>query len=802
MILSIVARLGMWWVPLLYGNTGVDHAGGQVVRGAVIDHVTEVPLPGAAVVLYAHDSMVAATITDSLGRFAFEEVRPGRYDLQVRFIGYRPYRVGNFLVGAGKEAVLIVRLEEEAFEVAEVTVTATADKRRPLNELATVSARIFSVEETERYAGSLGDPARMAANFAGVSMINDGRNDIIIRGNSPLGLKWRIDGVEVPNPNHFAATGTTGGPVTILNNNLLSNSDFFTAAWPAEYGDAFSGVFDLRMRPGNAARREYTVQMGFNGVELGAEGPLSRRTGASYVAAYRYSMLELLQKLGFDFGTGTALPRYQDLTVKLHVPVRRTGTFSLFGIGGKSAIELYDSRNTDTGDVGFFLKGTDLTYGSHMGVVGASYRHLLDPRTTLRLTASAQTHANSTRIDSLAFDTLGRIVPGVKTHFYGARFAEAHYSLSGEVRRKINRRHYLTAGLLAFRVAVDYEDSVRVGAPGRPYQWIRAIDTTMGHWRSFVHWQGHLSPRLTLTAGAHFHYVPLTQQFVPAPRWGARWRLGEGRTLNVGYGMHAQTPPRFFFFIQRTTPDGGVRLPNRHLRMLEAHHGVIGYDHLWGTSWRLKAEAYYQWLRKVPVSPLAPQFSMLNYGAAFGEQVPDSLVSTGTGRNYGVELTIERFFTQGFYLLATASVFDARYTGYDGVERPTAFANNYVFNLLGGVERSVGGRGTLTVDLRGTYAGGKRYVPIDLEASRRTGETVYRWEEAYAHRYDDYFKIDLRIGFKLNGKRRFDQEWALDLTNLTNHRNIYAQSYNPRTQTIVTDYQTGFVPIMLYRVRF
>lgn len=143
--------------------------------------------------------------------------------------------------------------------------------------MATVSARSFTVEETSRYAGSLNDPSRMAANYAGVSSTSDARNDIIIRGNSPLGVLWRLNGMEIPNPNHFGSLGTTGGPVSILNNNLLDKSDFLTGAFPAEYGNALAGVFDLQMRSGNNEKTEFLGQVGFNGFELGAEGPIGKK---------------------------------------------------------------------------------------------------------------------------------------------------------------------------------------------------------------------------------------------------------------------------------------------------------------------------------------------------------------------------------------------------------------------------------------------------------------------------------------------------------------------------------------------
>jgi len=210
----------------------------------------------------------------------------------------------------------------------------------------------------------------MVSNFAGVMSSNDSRNDIVIRGNSPMGLLWRIDGVEVPNPNHFGAQGTTGGPVSMLNQNLLSNSDFMTGAFPSEYGNALSGVFDINLRSGNKNKFEFTGQVGFNGFEFAAEGPIwlgKNNTKGSFVVDYRYSTMELVNKLGIDFGTGAAIPKYKDLTIITDIPTKKAGRFKFIGIYGNSFIQLgrtFDKAQAiSSNQVGY---ATD--FGSLLGV--------------------------------------------------------------------------------------------------------------------------------------------------------------------------------------------------------------------------------------------------------------------------------------------------------------------------------------------------------------------------------------------------------------------------------------------------
>jgi hypothetical protein len=284
----------------------------QNIRGVILDDDTEVPLPGASVILL-NTNPIIGTISDTNGRFIIKNVPVGRISLKISFIGYEEIVLSNLPLSSGKELVLSIKLKEKVFLTNEVVVKAYGRKDKPINEMATVSARSFTTEETERFAGSLGDPARMVSNYAGVVAVNDSRNDIIIRGNSPAGLLWVLDGVEIPNPNHFGSLGSTGGPISIINNGLLANSDFFTSAWPAQYGNAVSGVFDLRLRSGNNEKHEFLGQVGFNGFEFGAEGPL-KKGKASYLVSYRYSTLAVFHAIGFDIGTGEAVPQYQDLT--------------------------------------------------------------------------------------------------------------------------------------------------------------------------------------------------------------------------------------------------------------------------------------------------------------------------------------------------------------------------------------------------------------------------------------------------------------------------------------------------------
>ncbi len=368
----------------------------QTIRGRILDSQTEEPIIGAAVKITDSDPM-QATVTDVDGEFILENIAIGRQSVEITFIGYEPIFLRNLIIVSGKQTVLELKMEEKVVQIQNVVVKATSNKAKANNDMASVSARSFSVEETERYAGSLGDPSRMAANFAGVMSVADQRNDIVIRGNSPFGLLWRLDGIDVPNPNHFGSLGSTGGPVSMLNNNLLANSDFFTGAFPAEYGNALSGAFDLNMRAGNNQKYEALGQVGFNGFEVGIEGPFSKKSKASFIANFRYSTLELMNDMGVPVAGG-AVPQYKDLTFKINVPRGKFGKLSIFGIGGLSYIEMLDSQG-DSASFGF--GNTDLRYGSDMAVVGLNHTYYFNKTTRFVTRLSASGSRINTKLDSL-----------------------------------------------------------------------------------------------------------------------------------------------------------------------------------------------------------------------------------------------------------------------------------------------------------------------------------------------------------------------------------------------------------------
>ncbi|HPE57859.1 MAG TPA: TonB-dependent receptor [Bacteroidales bacterium] len=777
----------------------------QTVRGTVIDMQTLTPLPGANVILLNSDPIIGVS-ADENGRFRLENIPVGRIGIRVTFLGYKDVFMTSLDLLAGKELVLKIEMEEVAIMSEEVVITAKSEKDNPINDMASVSARSFTVEETERFAGSRNDVSRMASNYAGVRGTDDSRNDIIIRGNSPSGLLWRLEGVDIPNPNHYGSTESTGGPVSILNNNQLANSDFMTGAFPAEYGNAISGVFDLKMRNGNDEKHEFLGQIGFNGFEFGAEGPISREKGSSYLANYRYSTLEAFNAIGVDFGTGTAIPKYQDGSFKINLPQTKLGSFTVFGMGGKSDISFLNSeKDTLEESVDFYAgEGFDLINGSDMAVLGFSNTYLINKNTYSKLVIAGTYHDFHVTIDSINPENY-EILPYFRNSHKEYKFF-ANYFLN----YRINSQNSIKVGFTYSHSKYDFIDSAYIDEHDR-FDIITQFEGTTSLLQPYVEWQYKINNELTLNTGLHYQHFFYNNTNSIEPRAGLKWNFTPGQTLSFGYGYHSQLAPITVYFDQTRLPDGTYFKPNKDLNMTHSQHFVVGYDRSLGDNMRLKTEAYYQYITNAGVDGHEKNsFSLLNQGANFGIFNPDTLINEGTGRNYGLEITLERFLSNGMYFLVTTSFYDSKYKGSDGKLHNTAFNGNYVANGLIGKEWSLSRdpekrkkkQYKLLVDIKTTFAGGQRYTPIEaIQVGENQYVAEYDNENAFSKQFDDYFRTDLRIALKQNNKK-VTMEFALDIQNLFNTQNIYNQSFNSRTGEIDYNYQLGMLVIPQFRINF
>ncbi|RTQ53735.1 TonB-dependent receptor [Hymenobacter gummosus] len=764
----------------------------QRIRGTVVSVDSRAPLPGATVVVVSVEP-VLGTVTGADGTFLLEGVALGRQTVRVSLLGYKEQTIANTMLTSAKETILNVSLDEQVYKLGEARVVHRRDKATPNNDMTSVSARSFNVEETSRFAGSRNDPARMATNFAGVSGANDARNDIIIRGNSPVGLLWRLDGINIPNPNHFGALGATGGPVSLMNYNVLDKSDFLTAAFPAQYGNAVAGVFDLQMRKGNNQQHEYLGQIGFNGVEFGAEGPWTSQRRSSFLVHYRYSNLSAFQALGLEFGTGTGTPKYQDLNYRLHFPTAK-GAWSVFGLAGVSRINLLGSQR-DTTQANYFGSDSRDTYFKYLTAVsGASYQHQLSEKTFGKVSVAASRTREQFVNDSLS------TVTRLPIRQEESDFLVDKYSVHALLNHRFSSR--ITSVLGAMSDIYDFGLHRTRLTPGGGPNRARQSSGRPTLLQGYSQWQYKLSDDIKINAGLAGAFFTASRRYVIEPRIGAKVFLTPRQQIGLAFGAHSQLQPLQVYYTETHTASGAIRFTNKTLDFTRSKHYVISYDYLFNSDWHLKAEAYYQQLRKAGVEQRPSSFSLLNAGAGFEFPDVDSLVNRGSGRNYGLEITCEKFFNRGYYVLSTVSLFDSKYRGSDRIWRNTTFNGRYVINVLAGAEIKVGRKSNVVnIDWKLTAAGGRYTTPVDEARSRLLGEQVFIESRAFSRQLPNYFRTDLKFSYRRNGNR-ITQEYSLDLQNVLNTHNVFLERFNPRTGRYTIDYQIGFFPIPQYRLLF
>ena len=755
----------------------------QTIRGRVIDKDTYQPLVGATIILKDSEP-VKGSIADQNGYYTISNIQVGRQTVVASFIGYKTVTVDNIMLLSAREKILNIEMEESVNDIEEVKVFAYSRKEDALNEMATVGARSFTIEETEKYAGSWGDPSRMAINFAGVVMAGDERNDIVIRGNSPTGLIWQLEGLPIPSPNHFDNLGATGGPVSILNNNTLSRSDFFTGTFPAEYGNGYSGVFDLHLRNGNNEKYEFIGQLGFAGFEAGAEGPVSRKNKSSFIINFRYSMLGLVDKMLWI----NTLPHYKDVVFKLNFPYRK-GNIAVFGFGGASHISFLDTYPVENSAITWT---DDEKNGSKTGFAGINHTHFITNNTRI-INSVAFSSRNPYTLDNFKRDGISA------GSFMNYNDHESKFIFSSKIVSKFNHKNLFKAGIRLESAKVsskNYDNNIVNDSIIREvtYDFKKyGLNILNG----FAELQHKFSDNISINTGVHLQYFMLNNTYSIEPRLGLKYEYSEKAKLGLAYGEHCQVQSLFYYFI----PDSQNNQTNKNLDFTRSRQFVLGYDYSFNKGLRLKIEGYYQYLYDIPVLEYDGSFSLINYGASEDIIWVKNLVNKGTGENYGVDITFEKFLSDGYYFLLTNSLFNSTYKGTDGVKRNTRYNGNFVVNALGGYEMKIGKNSTIDFNIRCVYAGGMRCDPIDTEKSKENGFTTYIPGKTFEDQLKDYFRLDFRIGLVLQQKR-FTHEIGFEITNLTNHKNEYARSYLIYADKIIPEYQQGFFPMGLYRISF
>jgi len=764
----------------------------QKLTGVVYDSETHRPLAGANIIIETL-SRINGVATDSAGRFNVM-LPPGRHTLKISYLGYNTRTIKDIQLSSGKGTNVVVDLTEMYQQTGEIIVLGKLG--HSLNSMAAVSVRTLRSQDASRYAGGFYDPLRMVTNFPGVSAGNsDDSNEIIIRGNSPRGLLWRLEGIEIPNPNHFSnGQGGSGGAFSVISTNALSSFDFFTGAFPAEYGNAYSGVMDLNLRNGNALKPEYSLGISVVGAEISAEGPLDKRHNNSWFGNFRYANFGFLARYGIiNLEEVGIIPRSMDWSFKSSLKTTKWGTFEFFSVGGSSMVGDLASDNATQ-----IKSGADKDeYLETHFVAVAGIKHLWilpDLKSFLRTTAGFTLQKDETNDNQV--DTLLQ-----KTTTYSDFYTFPAFRLSVLFNHKFNVFHTIRAGANLNSITGDLF--------AKRYLSANVYDTLLnkkaGGWYNsyFVQWKFKPVNAVEMNTGLHLFHTGITHELIWEPRFGIIFYLPFNQTVSLGSGLHSRLEPLPIYNYRIKIDNTHRDVINSNLKTIKALHFTAGYNKQFGNDWHIGFEAYYQSLFEIPSAVNSQsQYSIVN--SSYG--LPDVILANkGKGINKGIEFSVEKDFTHNYYFLVSMSLFDSKYKAPDGKWYNTYYNNNFIYNLTGGKEFATGRerQSTIGFNIKALVRGGYRYIPVDLALSVKNKKVVYNIAETYGERLPSYQRIDLGLSYRLN-KAKKTWIFMADIQNITNIKNIIRNkfSYQGGKITESTSKSIGIVPVASVKIEF
>lgn len=765
----------------------------QTLRGIVLDRYTQQTLPGVSIRVEAGGKQ-QGTISDADGAYVFDKHPTGRVRISAQLMGYDAYTSEDIPLLSAKELVHTIELSPRPSALPETIIKTSNNAFEPVNPLATVSARAVSPEEVDRVPAAINDPARAALSYPGVQKgEDDTENQIVVRGNAPTGILWRLEGIDIPNPNHFALIGSSGGGITAFSAQLFGPSDFLTGGMPAEYGNALSGVFDIRFRQGNNERREYRARVGVVGLDVSAEGPF-RRGRSSYLVNYRYSTLSLLNKAGFNLVGERVSNAFQDISFNLAFKsADQRHRWTVFGIGGLSKEHYFPVADPAQRNPAIIEHSEDRVKPANVGIMGATWTYLHNDRSYLK-TAIAFTGNDIRRYGDLL--NLNDVRHRYETRY----FREGRIVLSATYNHNLSKQLSVKTGLIYNEVLFDFFQEFAPRFPNLlPGTFERFISIQgKGNTRQIQQYaqiQWRPAPRWSIQAGYHALFLAVNQRAAIDPRFSLQYRASEKHRFSLAAGLYSKTLPLPTYFVRDTFEQTFLR----NLPMLRSAHLIAGWNWYAWPGGRFSAEAYVQRLSKVPVSTdTASRYWMLNFSEGFPS---DPVTSRGKGLNYGIDLGLEQRFMQRWFFLLNASFYRSKFRLLEGPWYSSRFGSNFAGSFTAGREMALGKRDVLQVGGRLLRSGGFRYTPHDPELSALAGFYVPRYNAAYEGQNPAYYRLDGRIAWRFNRKKTSGTV-TLDVQNVLNRANAYQVQYDPTRRDIYFQYRGELIPVLAFQLDF
>ena len=745
-----------------------------LIQGIVVDDHTQEPIPYANIVASGQDTS-RGTVSDLSGNFSIS-VPLGRFEVRASYVGYKDVWMDHVLIGSAISANIEMAMQESAFDLDEVLVKPMVNKKKAKNNFALLSSRLLSVEEATRYAGGFEDPARLASAFAGVSS-RVGTNGISIRGNAPKYLLWNMEGIEIPNPNHFANLSVFGGGgLTALSSQVLDNTDFMTGAMPAGYSNALSGVFDLSMRSGNHDQHHPSIQMGLIGLDAASEGPLNKQKKSSYLLNYRYSTLAAVQSLLPEEAQGIS---YQDLSFKLSFPSLTKGTVEWWGLGlvdqsGQSPVLDEDLRL-------YKQDLLDQDVRQYMGASGIKYLKYID--NDLKQVVRTQLAFSISNTDLQTGQLTDDDQLAAKNQINNRQFS---ISFNSSLSTRFSKQHTNETGL-KLRLLGYNLSLAEATIPGKLSSVLDQKGQS-GLTTFYSNSSISVSSRTTLVGGLSLQYFGLTKKSLLEPRLSLTYQVSDRVKTGLGYGAHSRIEPLHHYLLENNSGTSG----NKDLRHSRAHHWVLNLEWSPSPNYLVKVEPYYQKLFDIPVTTES-NLSLINIENDWF--LDEKLVNSGGGRNMGIDLTFERYMTRGFYSLVAASIFDSNYNMDGGPWLDTRYNLKYVGNVLIGKEFTWGkeSQSSLNINWRTTLLGGQPYQQIDESLSLESDEIIFDNESLFNNRFQTGLIHHFTINYQVS-RPNITHAFSLKILNVGGYEEFVDFRINQREGRVDTYREALIIP--------
>lgn len=754
----------------------------QTIRGRVTDASGLTPLQGVQIA-FENGITNYNDYTQADGKFRLANIAAGRYKIIFTKDKYQTYTLEEVLSLSGKEIVLEVKMLRISSPLQIIEVSAV-----PL-ALGNLNANRISVEQTQRYATVNDDVARAATYLPGVMAVNDGTNHISVNGHSPNDMGWYVNDLMVINPNHLANAGTisdrpatAGGGISMLSSNMLSHTNFYNGIFDIQFSNSLGGAFSNYLRKGNNEKFEYAIQGGLVGVDAAIEGPINKKSGASFLVNYRYSFTGILAAMGVTFG-GEDI-RFQDLSFNIHLPVKQNNDINIFAVAGANSTYFSVPKDSAEWTSQKFL--TNAGYYANTILAGASWLHAFKNNNYLKAVIGINMMSDERKS-----------APANKQLNYNALY------------NNTSEKNYLPYHVF-YNHSFGIKQNLRVGIIGRTgnakQEQQSAIDKenlaieiynrnyTLQQHNPYIDYKLQASKKFAIELAVKMSMVNDASKAQPNYLGKIIFKINEANQLQYAANMTSQLIEKFVSQNMETQRNDFQPSFNNSL-----NHSII-FAHLFKNNALLKTELYYQQLNNIAVSAgIKNSFSTLN---DFETSTTQPFVNTGTGTNYGVNINYMHPLSNHFYYMVSVSVFDAKYRGSDNIERHTRYANNHTTNFAGGYEwKNKKANKIFGISAHALYAGGMRYTPIDIDQSELAQQTIVYDIAAFSLQQKDYFRTDLRFTYRVN-RTHHNFLFALDIQNLAGNMNTDYFYYDIYLKKVAEKKQISTVPIMSVKYSF